>query len=66
MKERVTMPLPKDEEYTIEDIYNLSEGTRAELIDGQNRRLRLIQHLIARLRFHIHSNTELLPMSHLL
>lgn len=29
------MPLPQHEEYTIEDIYNLPEGTRAELIDGQ-------------------------------
>jgi len=31
----VTMPLPQRKEYTIEDIYSLSEGTRAELIDGQ-------------------------------
>lgn len=29
------MPLPPHEGYTIEDIYNLPEGTRAELIDGQ-------------------------------
>lgn len=29
------MPLPQREEYTVEDIYNLPEGTRAELIDGQ-------------------------------
>lgn len=29
------MPLPKERIYTIEDIYNLPEGTRAELIDGQ-------------------------------
>ena len=30
------MPLSKTyEEYTIEDIYNLSDGQRAELIDGQ-------------------------------
>ena len=29
------MPLPQHEEYTIEDIYNLPEGQRAELIDGQ-------------------------------
>ena len=28
------MPLPQRKEYTIEDIYSLSEGTRAELIDG--------------------------------
>lgn len=29
------MPLPKEHLYTIDDIYNLPEGTRAELIDGQ-------------------------------
>ena len=30
------MPLPKTyEEYTVEDIYNMPDGQRAELIDGQ-------------------------------
>jgi len=29
------MALPEERKYTIEDIYNLPEGTRAELIDGQ-------------------------------
>ena len=29
------MPLPKEVDYTIEDIYKLPEGNRAELIDGQ-------------------------------
>jgi len=29
------MSLPQERTYTIEDIYNLPEGTRAELIDGQ-------------------------------
>ncbi len=29
------MPLPKFQHYTIDDIYNLPEGHRAELIDGQ-------------------------------
>ena len=29
------MSLLKEKLYTIEDIYNLPEGTRAELIDGQ-------------------------------
>lgn len=29
------MPLVKEDIYTIEDIYNLPEGERAELIDGQ-------------------------------
>lgn len=28
------MPLPQERLYTIDDIYNLPEGTRAELIDG--------------------------------
>lgn len=28
------MPLPQERIYTTEDIYNLPEGTRAELIDG--------------------------------
>ena len=28
------MPLPKERIYTIEDIYNLPDGERAELIDG--------------------------------
>ena len=29
------MPLPKEQFYTIDDIYNLPDGQRAELIDGQ-------------------------------
>ncbi len=29
------MPLPKQKAYTIEDIYALPDGERAELIDGQ-------------------------------
>lgn len=29
------MPLPRDEFYTIKDIYELPEGQRAELIDGR-------------------------------
>jgi len=29
------MPLPKEKTYTIEDIYALPDGQRAELIDGQ-------------------------------
>ena len=28
------MPLPKERSYTIEDMYNLPDGERAELIDG--------------------------------
>jgi Uma2 family endonuclease len=35
MKGCVTMPLPQKQSYTIEDIYALPDGTRAELIDGQ-------------------------------
>ena len=29
------MALAKEQVYTIDDIYNLSEGNRAELIDGE-------------------------------
>ncbi len=29
------MPLPKGNRYTLEDIFNLPDGQRAELIDGQ-------------------------------
>ncbi|MCD8130558.1 MAG: Uma2 family endonuclease [Lachnospiraceae bacterium] len=29
------MPLPKERLYTVDDIYNLPDGQRAELIDGQ-------------------------------
>lgn len=29
------MDMPQTRTYTIDDIYNLPEGTRAELIDGQ-------------------------------
>lgn len=34
-KGRKHMPLPKSNNYTIEDIYSLPDGQRAELIDGQ-------------------------------
>ena len=34
-KGRVIMPLLKEQNYTIDDIYKLPEGERAELIDGQ-------------------------------
>ena len=29
------MALPKEKLYTVDDIYALSDGTRAELIDGE-------------------------------
>lgn len=29
------MPLPREQRHTIDDIYNLTDGQRAELIDGQ-------------------------------
>ena len=35
MKGADTMPLPNTRIYTIEDIYALPEGERAELIDGR-------------------------------
>ena len=35
MKGSVTMPLPQERTYTIDDIYALPDGERAELIDGQ-------------------------------
>lgn len=35
MEGSVFMPLLKEEKYTVEDIYNLPEGERAELIDGK-------------------------------
>lgn len=31
----VSMPLPKEQIYTVDDIYNLPDGERAELIDGR-------------------------------
>lgn len=34
-KERFCMELPRQDRYTIKDIYNLPDGTRAELIDGR-------------------------------
>ena len=34
-KGRDLMPLPKNDNYTIDDIYALPDGQRAELIDGQ-------------------------------
>lgn len=35
MKGYDVMPLPKKLTYTIKDIYDLPEGQRAELVDGQ-------------------------------
>jgi len=35
MKGRESMPSPGEHRYTSEDYWNLSEGRRAELIDGQ-------------------------------
>lgn len=34
-KESDRMPLPQEKSYTIDDIYSLPEGQRAELMDGQ-------------------------------
>lgn len=66
------MPLPKSNTYTIEDIYALPEGKRAELIDGQiydmappsYQHQRLVMELSATLRNHIKSKggpCEVLP-----
>ena len=35
------MPLPREHKYTSEDYWNLPEGRRAELIDGQRRQVLL-------------------------
>ncbi|MCC8060424.1 MAG: Uma2 family endonuclease [Clostridiales bacterium] len=35
MKGSESIPLPREQIYTIEDIYHLPDGQRAELIDGQ-------------------------------
>lgn len=57
------MPMPKDRTYTAKDYWNLPEGRRAELIDGQlydmappNRiHQKLVMELSATLRDYIHS-----------
>ena len=58
------MPLPKERIYTIDDIYALPEGERAELIDGQiyymaphsRRHQDIIGELFATIRDYIHGN----------
>ena len=66
------MPLLKDDRYTIEDIYALPEGKRAELIDGQiydmappsYQHQRLVMELSSTLRNYIKSKggpCEVLP-----
>ena len=66
------MPLLKDDHYTIEDIYALPEGKRAELIDGQiydmappsYQHQRLVMELSSTLRNYIKSKggpCEVLP-----
>ena len=57
------MPLPKEGVYTIDDIYNLPNGERAELIDGQiyymaphsRRHQDIIGELFATIRDYIHA-----------
>lgn len=57
------MPIPKDITYTIEDIYNLPDGQRAELIDGviydmappSRIHQELVMEISATLRSHIRS-----------
>ena len=52
------MPLPQDKLYTVEDIYALPDGQRAELIDGQiydmAPPMRLHQHLVMNISAAIH------------
>jgi len=58
------MPLPKERIYTIDDIYALPEGVRAELIDGQiynmappsRQHQRIITELATIINNHIKSN----------
>lgn len=58
------MPLPRERTYTIDDIYALPDGERAELIDGQiyymappsRKHQDIIGELFATIRDHIHSN----------
>lgn len=60
------MPLPKSNNYTIEDIYSLPDGQRAELIDGQIYDMappspfhqELIMELSATLRDYIKKNSD--------
>lgn len=66
------MPLPNERTYTIEDIYALPEGERAELIDGQlymmspptYRHQKLVMELSSNIHSYIKSNDgpcEVLP-----
>ncbi len=48
------MPLPKERIHTIDDIYNLPEGERAELINGQ---IYYRPHPAQRIKEHCHSCT---------
>ena len=52
------MPLPKQKDYTIEDIYALPDGERAELIDGQ------IYYMAPPTRTHQRNVTELTVVIH--
>lgn len=59
------MPLPRQRTYTIDDIYNLPENQRAELIDGQLYNMappgrmhqKLVMELSATIRDHIKTNS---------
>ncbi|MCD8325898.1 MAG: Uma2 family endonuclease [Lachnospiraceae bacterium] len=58
------MPLPKEHLYTVDDIYNLPDGQRAELIDGQfynmvppsRKHQRLVTELCTVINNHIKAN----------
>ena len=68
------MPLPKSNNYTIEDIYSLPDGQRAELIDGQIYNMaplspfhqELVMELSATLRDYIKKNSGQYASRHML
>lgn len=66
------MPLPQSDLYTVDDIYALPDGRRAELIDGQiydmappnTMHQRILMHLSGEIRQHIrdsHGSCEVFP-----
>lgn len=64
------MPLANQKSYTIEDIYNLPEGARAELIDGSLYMMaspsRMHQEIVGELFgvIRVNGTTPVLPTTH--